>query len=82
MKTLGSMACVAACVSRGRAGQLEKDSQAGHPNLIIASERVDQYRAGRVRTWTFGQATLAEYGMGKGSVADGELVGAWKWVSG
>ena len=26
-------------------------------------------------TWAFGQATLAEYGMDKGSVANRELVG-------
>jgi hypothetical protein len=76
------MSCVDACVSRGRAEQLEKGSQAAHPNLIITSRQVGQYRRRRVLTWTFAQTTLAEYGMDKGSIANGELVGAWKRVSG
>jgi hypothetical protein len=70
------MACVAACVSLGRAERLQKGSQAAHPNLIITSGQVGQSRQRRVRTWTFAQATLAEYGMDEGSVTNRELVGA------
>jgi hypothetical protein len=79
---LDSIACVAACASRGRAERLEKGSQAALPSLIITSSQVGQNRTRHVHTWAFAQATLAEYGMDKGSVANGELVGTWKRVSG
>ena len=82
MKMLDSMVCVAACASRGRAEQLEKASQAALPSLIITSGQVGLYRTWHVRTRAFAQATLAEYGMDKGRVANGELVGTWKRVSG
>ena len=68
---LGSMACVDACASQDRAVKSEKGSHAGQTILIITIKHVFQHRARFVRTWTFGQATLAEYGVDKGCVANG-----------
>jgi hypothetical protein len=65
------MACVDACASQDRAGKSEKVSHASHPILIITNKHVFQHRARFARTWTFGQATLAEYGVDKGDVANG-----------
>ena len=65
------MVCVDACVSRGRAGKLENESQADHPILIITNRQVFQHRERIERTWTFGQATLAKYWVNKGGVTDG-----------
>ena len=80
-KTLDSIVCVAACASRGHADQLEKASQGPLSNLIITSGQADRYRTRRVHTWTFPQTTLTEYGMDKGSIANGELIGTWRRVS-
>ena len=41
---LYSMACVDACVSRGRAEQSEKGFQIAHPNLVIIRGQIDVYR--------------------------------------
>ena len=77
---LYSMACVDACVSRGRADQSEKASLVALPNLIVTRGQIGQYRQRPVRTWTFGQATLTKYWMDKGRVENTQLVGTWKWV--
>jgi hypothetical protein len=68
---LDSMACVDACASQDHAGKSEKGSHAGQTILIITDGHVFQHRARFVRTWTFGQATLAEYGVDKGGIANG-----------
>jgi len=71
MKTLYSMVCVDACVSRGRAEQAEKGFQAVHPILVITNGQACQHKERLVRTRTLGQATLAKYRVDKGGVTNG-----------
>ena len=68
---LDSMAYVDAYASRDRAGKSEKGSHPHHPMLILTSKYVFQHRARLKRTWTFGKATLTEYGVDKGCVTNG-----------
>ena len=68
---LDSMACVDAYASQGRAGKSERGSHPSHSTLTITIKHVFRHRARLARTWTFGQATLAKYGVDEGGIANG-----------